>query len=59
LDRCTSSSRPDLHVEQARAALQKALELNPSFQPAQDLWNRIAKIKSGLQVLHPKRVRVA
>lgn len=31
------------HTEQARATLRKALEFNPSFQPARDLLNRIAK----------------
>jgi tetratricopeptide (TPR) repeat protein len=30
-------------TEQARATLEKALEFNPSFQPARDLLNRIAK----------------
>ena len=29
--------------EQARATLEKALEFNPSFQPARDLLKRIAK----------------
>jgi tetratricopeptide (TPR) repeat protein len=31
------------HPEQARATLRKALEFNPSFQPAKDLLNQITK----------------
>jgi tetratricopeptide (TPR) repeat protein len=37
------------HVEQAQAMLRKALDFNPSFQPARELLNSITKTGSQIK----------